>query len=390
MRRLTSQVYGDGVTELPTSFAPSERATRQQVERSIATLLAEPLIQAMLDAANVSVVVLNRQRQIIVANATLLQELQLSGPALAEGLRPGELLDCVYAWKSPGGCGTSAECASCGAALAVLTSQQSDSTVERECLMTVEREGGIGALELSVRASPVKLDGQKFTVVALRDISAEKRREALERVFLHDLSNTVGGLLGWSELLSQQAPPPLAGATERIHALAQRLKHEIEGQRLLVQAERGTLQTVRGPVHPTALLKSAASLLDGHPSARARTVQIGPDGEEQILVTDATLLVRVLVNMLKNALEATPEGGTVRAWAERHPDRCELRVWNAGYIPPPVATQIFRRSFSTKPGPGRGLGTFSMKFFVERYLGGTVGFTSDETAGTTFFVCLPA
>ncbi len=52
--------------------------------------------------------------------------------------------------------------------------------------------------------------------------------------------------------------------------------------------------------------------------------------------------------------------------------------------------QVFQRSFSTKAERGRGIGTYSVKLFVERYLRGTVGFTSAEPDGTTFSVTLPA
>jgi sensor histidine kinase regulating citrate/malate metabolism len=60
---------------------------------------------------------------------------------------------------------------------------------------------------------------------------------------------------------------------------------------------------------------------------------------------------------------------------------CEFSVWNAGGIPKPIALQIFRRSFSTKATKGRGLGTFSMKLFGERYLGGTVRFKLRKPKG---------
>jgi sensor histidine kinase regulating citrate/malate metabolism len=58
-------------------------------------------------------------------------------------------------------------------------------------------------------------------------------------------------------------------------------------------------------------------------------------------------------------------------------------------MPREVQLQVFQRSFSTKARSGRGIGTYSIKLFVERYLKGTVGFTSDEPGGTTFTVTLP-
>ena len=79
----------------------------------------------------------------------------------------------------------------------------------------------------------------------------------------------------------------------------------------------------------------------------------------------------------------------MKLYVEPRDGHLEFRVWNTGAIAPDVALQIFKRSFSTKPGGGRGLGTFSMKLFGERFLGGTVGFTSSEEGGTNFFLRLP-
>jgi len=53
-----------------------------------------------------------------------------------------------------------------------------------------------------------------------------------------------------------------------------------------------------------------------------------------------------------------------------------------------VKLQIFQRSFSTK-GSNRGVGTYSIKLFVENYMKGTVWFESNESEGTTFKVDLP-
>jgi len=53
-----------------------------------------------------------------------------------------------------------------------------------------------------------------------------------------------------------------------------------------------------------------------------------------------------------------------------------------------VQLQVFQRSFSTK-GPGRGIGTYSIRLLVSRYLRGTVDFESSKEQGTTFRVHLP-
>ncbi|MHC4874743.1 MAG: ATP-binding protein [Planctomycetota bacterium] len=54
-----------------------------------------------------------------------------------------------------------------------------------------------------------------------------------------------------------------------------------------------------------------------------------------------------------------------------------------------VKLRVFQRNFSTKADNGRGLGTFSMKLFGEKFLGGSVTFVSTEEEGTVFKLTLP-
>ncbi|MBI5490932.1 MAG: sensor histidine kinase [Deltaproteobacteria bacterium] len=383
------RIYDNGTPPPATAFAPAERATRAEVEAGIAAFVEHPLLRALLDATSSSVIVLNRERQILVGNAVLMAAFGVDDVRSIEGLRPGEALGCIHSWSCPGGCGTSPNCSVCGAVLAVLESQRTGECIERECLLTVQRGDRLEAYELHVRASPLTIDGRTFTIVGLTDIGPERRRSALERVFLHDISNTVGALVNLSRVINAVAPPDLGDASRRLAVLTHRLQREIEDQRVLIQAENGTLEVACSSVAPAAALASAADLLADHPVARNRKIEILPRGDVPPVVTDESLLVRILVNMMKNALEATPEGGSIRAWAEHACAACALSVWSERAIDPRVALQIFKRSFSTKSGRGRGLGTFSMKLFGERYLGGTVAFTSDPVAGTTFTIRLP-
>ena len=66
-------------------------------------------------------------------------------------------------------------------------------------------------------------------------------------------------------------------------------------------------------------------------------------------------------------------GGSVRLTVETAGDEVALRVWNAAAIPASVLPRIFQRYFSTKPGEGRGQGTFIARLFTERFLHGTLG-----------------
>ena len=101
------------------------------------------------------------------------------------------------------------------------------------------------------------------------------------------------------------------------------------------------------------------------------------------VTTDRVLLRRVLVNLIKNALEAAPRGGTIFVSARVGEGRCRITVSNPGEMPMQVQHQLFHRSFSTKAATGRGIGTWSVKMLTERYLGGQVSFDCHD--GRTFF-----
>jgi len=58
-------------------------------------------------------------------------------------------------------------------------------------------------------------------------------------------------------------------------------------------------------------------------------------------------------------------------------------------MPEAVRLQVFQRSFSTKGGRGRGVGTYSARLLAERYLGGRLSFSSVAGQGTTFVLDLP-
>ncbi len=350
---------------------------------ALAALRSDPLLQVLLNAADVAVVMLDRQRQVLVGDAALLGAAETELVDLAEGLRLGDVLGCVHA--DAGSCGDAPECGVCGAALTRLESRPGSPAVERECLMTVRRGDRVEAMELHVRAFRTRIAGEEFTIVGLRDISAAKRREALERVFIHDMSNTVGSLSMSAQVLTARVPETEREVAQRVFRLAERLRRDLDEQRLLLEAEKGTLEVNRGPVRLDLALEAARAVLDGGPEAKGRSIELERKGPPLTITTDESLLVRVLVNMMKNALEATAAGGTIKAWAEATPEGPELRVWNAGVMPSQVALRVFKRSFTTKPSPGRGLGTFSIKLFGERYLGGVVGFTS-SLEGTTFFI----
>jgi CheY-like chemotaxis protein len=377
---------GHAVSGASTYFAEAGRTVGEQLQAQVRRSMEDPCIRVVLEAVDGYLLILNAQRQILAANEELLRALNHDDPGSLIGLRPGEAVNCLHFSEGPEGCGTSKQCASCGAVLTILASQADGRRVTGECRLSALSEGKLVAHDYRVTCTPLDLGGERLTAFVLNDISSEKRREVLEQTFLHDFANSIGGIEGWSQLLGQLDS---SAAAREILALTDTLKDAVLSHQTLVQAERGELAVNAQPCSAEDMLGRIRSTFQGHPVRMAKYLEIEPAPEDARFTTDPALLMRVLTNMVKNAFEATPKGGAVRLWFEWRKGRPAFVAHNPGVIGEGVRPHIFERSFSTKAAQGRGIGTYCMKLYGERYLGGSVSFESTPATGTRFSIELP-
>ena len=191
--------------ERTTFLAPPDRAPAGAVQKQARRFLDDGVLAQLYEAVSELVMILNSQRQIVFCNRNFLEFLGCKDAASLHGLRPGEALGCVHASKTSGGCGTTEFCITCGAVKALLTSAQGVAD-SQEC--SIMRGGDADALGLLVRSSPLEVGGERYIIVAVQDISHEKRRRALERIFFHDLMNSAIGLQIMSRVLGGAAGAP--------------------------------------------------------------------------------------------------------------------------------------------------------------------------------------
>ena len=223
----------------------------------------------------------------------------------------------------------------------------------------------------------------------MTDISSEKRKLQLEKIFLHDLFNTVGGISGLSDVFNYSQD--IETQNEIVDFLGKSSKvliEQVSSYRDILQAESGDLEVKNLEIQSDDIINEAISLISYNKALKPNIIKAS-NSENIKLTTDKVLLSRILVNMLKNATEAeynleskvvigsNIKEGLVKFW-----------VKNNKVIPRDVQKQIFQRSFSTK-GSNRGLGTYSMKLLGEKYLEGKVGFNSDKEDKTLFYIELP-
>ena len=379
--------------ELPESgatfFAPAGREAPEVLREQMTTLCENPIAAFVLSSLHGYVAILNEQRQILAASPELLGTLGPRWDGACTGARWGEAFDCIHVEEGSEGCGTSKACGQCGTLLTYLAAQSREAPATGECELAMRHETGRwDAREFHVTAAPLQLGGHRFTTMVFQDISPAKRREALERLFFHDMGNILQGLQGWSESLHGGWVAP-EEAARKILALSERLNRELHSHRRLVLAEQGHLKGCPATVEGRQILQELAAGVAQHPATRGCALSIDAPAEPAVFTTDPDLLLRVLYNMAINAYEAPHSESRVRATFEWKSQLPHFSIHNPGVIPEEIRTRIFHRAFSTKAATGRGLGTHAMKLFGENLLKGQVGFHSSETTGTTFWITLP-
>jgi K+-sensing histidine kinase KdpD len=367
-------------------FASAARSTTEQILKEYELVGSQKIFTEILGKVAGIGGVIDKNRQIVYANDELLSMLGIKTLDLILGKRPGEFISCIHSGEEKAGCGTSLACAYCGAVNAILESQRTGMKSMKETHISTVVDGKYRSLDLNVISTPISFNGEEFYILILQDISDEKRRVTLERIFFHDLLNSMGALNGLITILKDETNPDerfeLLKLSEEI---SQSIIDEILLQRQIRAAENGELKPNIELINSVELLSYAIGKIGFHEVGKDRRIVTAADSVNIFFETDKVLLERVIINLLKNALEATQLNGTVTAGIRDNEDKIIFWVKNDQLVPKDVQMQLFQRFFSTK-GTGRGLGTYSIKLLTENFLNGKVYFISNETDRTVFSI----
>lgn len=343
-----------------------------------------PALVEFLNTVPSFFLVLNDHREIIYANHAFLKFIKPENKFAVIGKKPGDALNCINSKETPEGCGASEVCKTCGALDVINRALLNGERADNEC--NIKDIWG-NSFDFKVWSSPYMVGNETFTLFSIADISDQKRREILERAFFHDIMNSIGGLKGFAELLSE-FPEEATEYKDIILLLTERIIDEINSHKLLITAEQGELKIEPLYVSTVQFMAELVNFFKMHNVAIGKEIILDRRSVAGVLFTDSTILRRVMINMLKNALEATDIGGIVSLGVDKTENGFSFWVHNDSVLSSLVRLQIFKRSFSTK-GAGRGIGTYSMKLFGEQYLKGKVGFETSSELGTKFYLDLP-
>lgn len=366
----------------------TKRVSTEEVENdNILIKQLENFVDIFNSLSTVSFV-LNQTRQVVFASNDYLKLMNLESSNAFFGFRHGEIISCIHSSETPDGCGTSDSCTYCGFHQAVLDCQKKAVKSQNEVRLSSKVNGKFIAWDFKVSVVPLMVKKKTYYVVTLNDISSDKRKINLEKIFLHDVINTASGVSGLTSMLSE-LPDGIQKnkIISTIENSSNLLLEQILSHRQLINAESGELELNYSNKESLEVLKTAIDIF-GNDKKFSRKIFIDLNAENVVMSTDKIVLSRILVNMIKNALEANDlKEATVIVGCNKKSDKIRFWVQSEKLIPKNVQSQIFQRSFSSK-GVGRGLGTYSMKLLGETYLKGKVDFRSNEKDKTLFYIDL--
>lgn len=375
---------------LETYFDTPERTAQSEILLKNNFISSYEIILQMLESYPQLALIIDSNRQIVAANKNAINFLEETNLSDVLGKRLGEALNCVHAFEMKAGCGTSIFCTECGLAHSIKYAKENNLLAVYECRVTSNKNNGLLALDLRVITSPLNISEEKYLLAYVENIEAEKRKDNLERVFFHDVLNTAGAIKNIVDILSEiDNKDEFLSFLDMLKSSSTQLLNEIIFQRMIINAEKNQLTLDLKTHSINSILEASYHLYSKHQSAEGKIFEVDYMENDILIQTDKTILIRSIGNLIKNALEATSAGKKIKLFASVKSDLVYFNIWNEGVIPDEIQLQIFQRSFSTKAKSGRGIGTYSVKLFVENYLKGKVFFESSEFQQTCFTIALP-
>ena len=203
----------------------------------------------------------------------------------------------------------------------------------------------------------------------------------------HEINNPLLGILSHLELELKSTPPEERHEIEQCIEAARRISVTLRS--LMNYARPSPLVLSKLNLH--RLVSETVAFLQHQPMLHGRILENRVPADLPNIRVDANQLSQVLMNLLLNAAQATPEGGRITVFAERAPsaNSVEIRIVDTGCgIPPEVLPHVFEPFFTTKRGKGTGLGLSISQTYVRSHEG-EIEIESASNSGTTVTITLP-
>ena len=251
---------------------------------------------------------------------------------------------------------------------------------------------------LVARVAPVVTAG-RGAVLVMHDITELRKADLVRRDFVanvsHELRTPLTAIKGYAEALIDD--PDDAEARERfleiIHRHAERMERLVSDLLRLARLDAGQETAELVPCDIAGLLTGIANDFEAIAAQKQQTIDVAVAPAAQRLVTDSAKLHDIARNLIENAVNYTPEGGSIDVRADVREGRFQLTVADTGHgIAPDDLGRVFERFYRvdksrTRPG-GTGLGLSIVKHLVQ-VLAGEVTASNQDGGGALFTVTLP-
>lgn len=289
--------------------------------------------------------------------------------------------------------------------------QRLEYPVQKILAVPISAEGVVtGVLELLTRAgSPVKFDQDDIRVVSImagqagraieaaRNLEQRMQAQRLETLSLvirgvvHDVRNPLTFINGYAEILGDTHEggdtPQRNSARDAIYRNVQDIDDML---RELADFTAGSDTTHKQPTDVVELVNEVVKQF--RPRAESARIKVSVRirlKDAKIAPLDGPKIRRVVANLVKNAIEATPSSGRITVVAARYKSDIYLWVRDSGRgVPPEVMTRLFEPFVTHGKKGGTGLGLSICRRFAEQH-GGEVGCRTRMGKGTRFIVRLP-
>ncbi len=216
----------------------------------------------------------------------------------------------------------------------------------------------------------------------------EDRSRALEGMaarLAHEVKNPLAAIKGLSTHMARSATDPkTAERLAIVAAEADRLQGIVDG---FLSFSRGLDDLNVAPTRPHEVARELAVLLETRAEEAGVSLEVTGDAD-LVVDADARKLRQALLNLVLNAVQASPRGATVRVGVSRACEGARITVRDDGTgMTPEVLERIRKPYFTTKEG-GTGLGVAVARGLVEQH-GGKLEFKSVPGTGTTVTLTLP-
>jgi signal transduction histidine kinase len=205
----------------------------------------------------------------------------------------------------------------------------------------------------------------------------------------HELNEPLGAVLGFAQLLKDcpGLPAPAGRDTDKIVNAALHAREVIRKLMLFTRQ----MPTRKTECDLNYIVKEGLYFLGSRCAKEGIVMVQRLDEDLPRILADPSQLHQVLVNLVVNAIQAMPRGGTLTIKTCAAQERICLVVEDTGVgMPPEIQKQLFMPFFTTKDvGQGTGLGLAVVHGIVSAH-GGTVNVKSEVGKGSSFEVCLPA